>query len=124
MNFIRISRSRSVALALGVFFVTGAFAQTHDHGNMGNMQMAASNTSAKPMAGAMADGEIKKIDLKAQTITLKHGPIKSPEMPAMTMSYPVKNPALLDKIKVGDKVKFSAEMRETALIITAIELVK
>ena len=121
MNLIRISRSRSVALALGVFLVTGAFAQTH---NMGNMQMAASNTSAMPMAGAMADGEIKKIDIKAQTITLKHGPIKSPEMPAMTMSYPVKNPALLDKIKVGDKVKFSAEMRENALIITAIELAR
>ena len=124
MNFIRISRSRAVALALGAFFVTGAFAQTHDHSNMGNMQMAATTSSAAPKASAMADGEIRKIDLNAQTITLKHGPIKSMEMPAMTMAYAVKNVALLDKIKVGDKVKFSAEMRETALIITAIELAR
>ncbi len=124
MNCTRISRSRPVALALGVFFFTGAFAQTHDHGNMGSMQMAGVTSSAAAKAGEMADGEIKKVDLKAQTILLKHGPIKSPEMPPMTMAYPVKNAALLDKIKPGDKIRFRAEMSGNALVITAIELVK
>ncbi len=124
MNCIPVSRSRSVALALSVFFAGAAFAQTHDHNAMGNMQMAAATSTAAVKASAMAEGEIKKVDMKAQTITLKHGPIKSPEMPAMTMAYPVNNPALLDKVKPGDKVKFSAEMRGNALIITAIELAK
>ncbi len=129
MNRIHIPHSRSVALALGAFFVGAVFAQTHDHSAMGsmpmgNMQMAAANSNAMPMANAMADGEIKKIDLKANTVLLKHGPIKNPEMPAMTMSYPVKSPALLSKLKAGDKVKFSAEMRGDALVIMAIELAK
>ncbi|MGA0609534.1 copper-binding protein [Caldimonas sp. KR1-144] len=55
------------------------------------------------------DGEVRKIDKAQAKITLKHGEIKNLEMPAMTMVYRVKDPAVLETLQVGDKVKFHAE---------------
>lgn len=72
----------------------------------------------------MSDGEVKRIDKAAQKITLKHGEIKNLDMPGMTMVFRVKDPALLDKVKPGDKVKFSAADQGGALVVTAIEALK
>jgi len=72
----------------------------------------------------MSDGEVKKIDKAAQKITLKHGELKNLDMPGMTMVFSVKDAALLDKVKAGDKVKFTAEEQGGALVVTAIELLK
>jgi len=72
----------------------------------------------------LTDGEVKKMDPKAQTITLAHGPIQNLDMPAMTMVFKAGTPALLGKVKVGDKVKFRAEMPNGTLTVTAIALAK
>lgn len=72
----------------------------------------------------MSSGEVRKIDKDAQKITLKHGEIKSMDMPGMTMVFKVQDPSLLDNLKVGDKVKFNAEKRDGAIVVTAIETVK
>jgi Cu/Ag efflux protein CusF len=72
----------------------------------------------------MTDGEVKKLDPKAQTITLAHGPIKNLDMPAMTMVFKAGTPALLGQVKVGDKVTFRAEMPNGTLTVTAIALAK
>jgi Cu/Ag efflux protein CusF len=45
-------------------------------------------------------------------------------MPAMTMVFQVKDPALLARVKPGDKVKFRAEMAGTALVVTELHPVK
>ena len=44
------------------------------------------------------DGEVKKIDLDAGKITLKHGPIQNLDIPAMQMAFRVANPAWLQKL--------------------------
>lgn len=72
----------------------------------------------------MSSGEVKKIDKEAQKITLKHGELKNLDMPGMTMIFKVLDPSLLDKVKAGDKVKFTAENRNGALVVTAIETVQ
>jgi len=72
----------------------------------------------------LTDGEVKKLDSKAQTITLAHGPIQNLNMPAMTMVFKASTPALLGTVKVGDKVKFRAEMPNGTLTVTAIALAK
>ncbi len=71
-------------------------------------------------AGASADGEVRKVDKDAKKITIKHGPLQNLDMPAMTMVYQVKDPAMLDQVKAGDKVKFQAEKVGGALIVTRI----
>ena len=55
-------------------------------------------------ADNMASGEIRKIDLDSKKITLKHGDIKNLDMPGMTMVFQIKDPIMLEKVKVGDKV--------------------
>ncbi len=93
--------------------------------DMGGMKDKGTAMDMKDMKGMeMSSGEVRKIDKDAQKITLKHGEIKSMDMPGMTMVFKVLEPALLDKVKVGDKVMFNAEKRDGAIVVTAIEAVK
>ncbi len=103
-------------LVCGAALAGSALAQaTHDHSAMGHAP------AANHAAVAMTDGEVKKIDTKAHTITLKHGEIKNLSMPPMTMAFKVKTPKLLAQVKVGDKVRFKAEMSNDVLMLVAIE---
>ena len=85
--------------------------------------MPEENTAQTASASTMdmTDGEVKKIDKSANKITLKHGDIKNLDMPGMTMVFKVKDPTVLDTVKVGDKVKFRAEKVEGALTATEIK---
>jgi Cu(I)/Ag(I) efflux system periplasmic protein CusF len=69
----------------------------------------------------MADAEVRKVDKDAKKVTLKHGPIKNLDMPAMTMVFQVKDAALLDKLATGDKIKFTAEQQQGAYVLTGVE---
>ena len=75
-------------------------------------------------AAALAKGEVRKVDRNAKKLTLKHGPIAKLEMPPMTTVFQVKDPAVLDQLKPGDKIKFSAERIGGAYTVTRIEPVK
>lgn len=57
----------------------------------------------------LSEGEIRKVDKDAKKITIRHGPIQNLDMPAMTMVFRVRDPAMLDQLKPGDKIKFAAE---------------
>jgi Cu(I)/Ag(I) efflux system periplasmic protein CusF len=69
----------------------------------------------------MAEGEVRKVDKDAKKITIKHGPLLKLDMPAMTMVFQVKDPAMLNQVKVGDKIKFDAEKVGSAFTVTKIE---
>jgi Cu(I)/Ag(I) efflux system protein CusF len=102
---------------------TGLLAQpAMDISGMKDKGMAMDMKDMKDMD--MSSGEVRKIDKDAQKITLKHGEIKSMDMPGMTMVFKVLDPTLLDKVKVGDKVRFNAEKRDGAIVVTEIEAVK
>jgi len=82
---------------------------------------AAAALTAATLAHAQAtDGEVRKIDKAQAKVTLKHGEIKSLGMPPMTMAYRVQNPAVLDALQVGDKVKFQAEKIDGQYTVTQI----
>ncbi len=67
------------------------------------------------------NGEVVKVDKAAAKITLKHAPIKNLDMDAMTMVFRVADPAMLDKVKAGDKVKFEADRVNGAITITSMD---
>ena len=75
---------------------------------------------ASPSA-EMRDAEIRKVDRDNKKLTLKHGPLKNLDMPAMTMVFHVKDDAMLDKVQAGDKVRFQAEKIDGKFVVTAIE---
>ncbi len=67
------------------------------------------------------EGEVRKVDKAAGKITIKHGPIPNLEMPAMTMVFRAKDPSALDKLKVGDTLKFKAEKIDGNFTITDLK---
>jgi Cu/Ag efflux protein CusF len=72
----------------------------------------------------MVEGEVRKVDKDAKKITIKHGPLEKLDMPAMTMVFQVKDPAMLDQVKAGDRIKFEAEKVGGAFTVMKIEPVK
>jgi Cu(I)/Ag(I) efflux system protein CusF len=81
-------------------------------------------SQALPQASSMAEGEVRRVDKDAKKITIRHGPLEQLDMPAMTMVFQVKDPAMLDQVKAGDKVKFQAEKVGAAYTVTKIEPVR
>ena len=65
----------------------------------------------------MASGEVRKIDKTQGKITIRHGPLTTLDMPAMTMVFRVKDPAMLDQVREGDKIKFVAERIDGAITV-------
>lgn len=70
--------------------------------------------------GEMVKGEVVKVDKAAGKLTLKHGPIKKLDMDGMTMVFRVADPAMLDRVKAGDKVEFEADRVNGAITVTKI----
>jgi Cu(I)/Ag(I) efflux system periplasmic protein CusF len=109
--------SASVAASLCVAFVSShAAVSTHS---------AATPTPLQAGATAdMADAEVRKVDMEGAKLTLKHGEIRSLDMPPMTMVFGVKDKALLEKVKAGDKIKFKAVKDGGRYIVTELAVVK
>lgn len=109
-----------IAVAIAALFTTvGAAAQTAT----GSAMPPGVPTTASPSAH-LVDGEVRKVDKDTKKITLKHAEIPNLEMPGMTMLFQVKDPAMLDMVKAGDKVKFKAEKAGGQFVITEIQTTK
>lgn len=68
-----------------------------------------------------AEAEVRRIDLAAGKISLKHGDIKNLDMPPMSMVFQVPDKKLLGRVKVGDKVRFTADQINGAYTVLSIE---
>ena len=80
--------------------------------------------TAASTATDMTDAEVRKIDMETGKLTLKHAEIKSLDMPGMTMVFVVRDKAMLDKLKAGDKVKFKAINDAGKFTVTEIQPAK
>jgi Cu/Ag efflux protein CusF len=72
----------------------------------------------------MTDGEVRKVDRDGAKLTLRHAAIKSLDMPPMTMVFNVRDKATLERLKVGDKVRFKVVNDGGKFTVTDVELVK
>ena len=73
-------------------------------------------------AAPLSEGEVKKVDTAAGKLTIKHGPLVNLDMEPMTMVFRVQDPAMLAKVQVGSKIRFTAEKVGGALTVTALEV--
>ena len=103
---------------LGLALAAPAFAQKSGADHSSHQSGAASE------GAALTDGEIRKVDKEAKKITIKHGPIQNLDMPAMTMAFQVKDATMLEKVKIGQKVKFRVENLAGAYTVTRIEVAR
>jgi len=102
----------SLAAALGL--PASAIATSH----------TTATTDAHAAHHALSDGEVRRVDKDAKKLTIRHGPIQNLDMPPMTMVFQVQDPAVLDSVKPGDKIRFSADRIGGAYTVTKIEPVK
>jgi len=66
--------------------------------------------------------EVVQLDAARSKVTLKHAPIKSIKMAAMTMPFKVKEAAMLTPLKIGDKVRFRVTQLGDDLVVQEIEV--
>ena len=85
---------------------------------MANMSGMAMDTDAGAKTGSGV-GVITAIDKAAGTLTIKHDAIPAVDWPAMTMAFKATPPALLDGLKVGEKIKFDVKVNGSDAEVTA-----
>lgn len=83
---------------------------------------AAPSTMAAP--ADMTEGEIRKVSKESGKLTIKHGEIKNLDMPPMTMVFTAKDPAMLEAVAVGDKVRFVVIEEGGKMVVTLLQLAK
>lgn len=88
---------------------------------------AAPASMAASAAGAgqvLTDGVVRKIGKDSGKITIKHGEIRNLGMPPMTMTFRVKDAALLDQVREGDAIRFYVEAIDGINTVLRIERAK
>lgn len=110
-----MSRLTVVTTAAAFLLATSGIARADPRQD--SAQIAQTNSTSAPMS----DGEVRKIDKEAGKITIKHGPLANLDMPGMTMVFRVKDPAMLDRVKEGDKIKFVADRMDGSLTVIQME---
>ncbi|QRX81661.1 copper-binding protein [Glaciimonas sp. PAMC28666] len=117
-------------MALIVALSTSAFAFAQSS-NMKGMDMKGTDMKTMPMDKMSTDssakatthkatGTVKAIDLTKGTLTLAHGPVKSLNWPAMTMTFAVKNKMFFDKLAVYKKVTIDFTKQDASYVVIAV----
>lgn len=104
-----------------------AWADHHESSGKGHEHMehsAQHSMDGDAMEPTFTQGEVRAISKEKQRITLKHGEIKNLKMAAMTMAFAVKDPAMLDQVKFGDKVEFKAVKDKGTLTLIELQVKK
>ena len=118
------AKSIKALLVLTAMLASASATHATSHGSAPMIKEDAKKEMPAAASGEMAEGEIRKVDMDTKKITIKHGEIKNLDMPGMTMVFQVKDPALLEKVKAGDKVRFKAEKAGGAIVVTDIQSAK
>jgi Cu/Ag efflux protein CusF len=113
-------RSRLLALTSVVclLFAPGSFAAG------GSSADNAAGTTSAESGQAKTSGVVKKVDKGAGKVTISHAPLENLGMPKMTMVFRVKDPAMLDRLKEGDKILFVADNVNGAFTLMSFEPMK
>lgn len=112
----------AVVLGFAVFALNAQAQQSHKDMEMSGMNM----DSPKPASLAMNEAVVQAIDTAGESVTIKHGQLKSKtvEMPPMTMTFPVENASLLSTVKTGDKVKVAVDNVKDQPTVTSLTVQK
>ena len=85
---------------------------------------AGASTPAAARTMPLADGEVLEVDRQARTVLMKHGPIASLGMDAMTMEFVVRDERLLATLRPGDRLRFATLVQDGDYVLTHAEHVK
>ena len=72
-------------------------------------------------ADPQGDRKGTKVDPATNSVTIAHEPVSTMNWPAMTMTFKVKDKALLQKVKEGEKVDFEFVQQGKDYVVTAVK---
>lgn len=110
---------KSIAWALLSALTLPAFANDHEH-----QHEHPAKSSATAAEEDFVNAEVKKIDPEHGKLTLKHEAIPKFQMGGMTMVFRMADPAGLNGLAVGDKVRFIPDKQNGQLMVKKIEKLK
>ena len=79
------------------------------------------NKTTKAGTSHTTTGVVEGVDVAKSSLTLAHDPVKSLNWPAMSMGFKVNDKKLLDKVKKGDKIRFTFVQSGNDYVITSIQ---
>lgn len=115
MSKLPVSASTLIVAAAAIWLVSPPVSAAEPQRQAGALE------AVQLAQSAMIEGEVRKVDMSAGKITLRHGPIPKYDMATpMTMVFPARDPSSLSSLKVGDKVLFDVEKEGGSLTVTQI----
>lgn len=102
--------------------VSGQFLIDSEASLSGMMERLNANAPAEGAARPppTASGTIRTMDLQRGSVTIAHGPVPALSWPAMTMTFTVRNTALLRGLGRGDSVEFTFRQEGSSYVIEQI----
>lgn len=100
-----------LACALGLSLSTTTLAQGRGHDHAGHAAAASQPPTAAGNATELplVDAEVRRVDTRNNKLSLRHREIPNLDMPPMTMVFEVADPALLEGLSNGDKVRVTVD---------------
>jgi Cu/Ag efflux protein CusF len=106
-----------------------AFAQgAHPHGSAGHGDVHdnahGEGQGQNPAAGSelpKVEAEVRRVNTRANTLSVRHGDIPNLDMPPMTMTFQVRDPALLEGLDVGDSILVTFDRVDGAYTVMSVE---
>lgn len=115
----------------GVVALNSGHAQDrHHHGTGANDGMqhhdqaqGMHGSGSGPVQGELpkVESEVRRINTRANTISLRHGQIPNLDMPPMTMVFQVSDPRLLEGLAVGDEILATFDQIDGAYTVLSVE---
>ena len=116
----RLTWTLPIFLSLLAGLVALAMFSQRAHSQSAPPTNAAAAKAAAATSAEWVNGEITRIDAPRKRVTLKHERIASIKMDAMTMPFKLKDVALIDGYKVGDKLQFTVTNDDGDLFVTQV----
>jgi Cu(I)/Ag(I) efflux system periplasmic protein CusF len=112
---------RAIFLAVLLAATPAAFAQSGGMKGMDMKDMPMKGMEKKDAKGAVhkATGVVTKTD--KDKVTIRHEPVASMNWPSMTMAFTVKDKALMEKMKNGQKVDFEFVQDGRDYVVTGVK---
>jgi Cu(I)/Ag(I) efflux system protein CusF len=89
-----------------------------------NMPAAQQPAGGQAAAENRGMGVVQSVDTANGSLSIAHEPIEALGWPAMTMSFKVDKPALLEGVEAGDRIEFMLRGRDMSAVVTSIEEAK
>lgn len=112
-NHLPLALAGIIALSL-----TGtALAQDHGHNDAAPVTSAAAASAGLPLV----DAEVRRVDSRNNKLSLRHQHIPNLDMPPMTMVFDVADPAVLEGLQNGDRIRVTVEQVDGKYTVMSVQ---